>query len=170
MSFRLNLACGTDIRDGWFNLDVVPRWPSAPRGCDMLWDARTDRIPFADGSAGEVYAGYLFLHLAPRYHAQVLAEIDRVMKPGATLVVREVDMDVVLRRYLSNPRDGRACELIWGEQGEGHGDGFADFDKHCHGFTEASLRELLAPRFRELERLPQQHPDIYYDLLLRMVK
>src|SRR5450631_2524408 len=58
---RLNLASGTDLRsgDGWVNLDVVPRWPGTARGCEVIWDATRDRIPFPDGSVDEVYAGYL---------------------------------------------------------------------------------------------------------------
>src|SRR5262249_50029342 len=99
LPLRLNLACGTDIRDGWVNLDVVKKWPLARRGCDILWDARTDKIPYPDGSAEEVYAGYLLLHLAPHHHLRVLEDVWRVLRPGGRLVVGEVDMREVMRRW-----------------------------------------------------------------------
>ena len=67
---KLNLASGTDLKPSpWVNLDIVPRWPNTDRGCDVVWDARKDKIPFADNSVDEVYASYLLLHLAPRFHA-----------------------------------------------------------------------------------------------------
>src|SRR5690242_12817833 len=97
---RINLASGTDIRDGWQNLDVVARWPGTRRGCDVVWDARKDPIPFASGDVDEVYAGYLLLHLAPRFHMPVLAEILRVAKSGARIVFGEVDMVRVMSRWL----------------------------------------------------------------------
>lgn len=162
---RLSLACGTDVRDGWVNLDVVKRWPSARRECDVIWDARTDPIPFVDGSAEEVYAGYLLMHLAPAFHRPVLEEIKRVLSPTGQLMVGEVDMRVVMGRWLSSPSDVRLCELIWGEQGSFHGAGLADFDKHCHGFTEESLTALLAEcGFREFRRVSIHHPDVFWEL------
>lgn len=115
---KLNLASGTDLRNApWINLDVVSRWPNTIKGCDIIWDARKDKIPFADNSIDEIYAGYLLLHLAPRFHEQVLAEIWRVLSPNGILVIGEVDMREVMIRYLNNPFDPNFSDLIWGEQG-----------------------------------------------------
>lgn len=167
MLLRLNLASGTDIRDGWINMDVVPRWPSASRGCDIIWDARTDPLPFVDNSVDEVYAGYLLLHLAPHYHARALEEIRRVLKPGAPVRFGEVDMQLVMQRFIATPWDPRLAELIWGEQGDFHGIGLADFDKHCHGFTEHTLRiTLLKAGFDIIERSKIHSDDVWYELTL----
>lgn len=174
---KLNLASGSDLKpadQGWQNLDIVPRWPGTARGCDVVWDARKDPIPYSDGSADEVYAGYLLLHLAPRFHEPVLAEVHRVLAPGGVLVVGEVDMAVVLQRWLEAGLRGeeapREAELIWGEQGNVESTaGFDEFDKHCHGFTEASLRHLLGRHgFTELERVWLHQ--VYYELTLRCRK
>lgn len=167
----LNLASGTDLRPApWVNLDVVARWPGTSRGCDVIWDARKDRIPFDDNSADGAYAGYLFLHLAPQHHARVLADIRRVLKPGALLMVGEVEMDKVLRWWLDDPRDARCAELIWGEQGDVHGADLADFDKHCHGHTEATLREFLIDGgFANVERV-SIHEGLWYELTLNARK
>ncbi len=164
---KLNLASGSDLRLApWQNLDIVPRWPGTARGCDVVWDARKDPIPFPDASADEVYAGYLLLHLAPRFHAPVLAEIKRVAAPGSRIVFGEVEMAVVMRRWLDDPTDERCAELIWGEQGNADSSqGFDEFDKHCHGYTEASLRHVLSVAgFVGFERIWMH--SVFYELSL----
>lgn len=169
---KLNLASGTDLRPPpWVNLDVVPKWPIAPRGCDIVWDARKDAIPFPAGAVDEVYAGYLFLHLAPHHHARVLADIHRVLRPGGVLIAGEVDMRGVLLRWLDEPTDPRLAELIWGEQGDVHGADLAEFDKHCHGFTEGTLRDFLyRGGFSSGVRGKIHPPEVWYELTLRCVK
>ena len=174
---RLNLASGTDIKEGngWVNLDVVAKWPLARRGCDVVWDARSQAIPFPDGSASEVYAGYLLLHLAPHHHGRVLDDIRRVLRVGGRLVVGEVDMREVMRRWLADPRDPRLAELVWGEQGALPGtslnQSLADFDKHCHGYTEETLREALAAHgFPSARRINVHGPAVWYELTLETFK
>ncbi len=167
---KLNLASGTDIRDGWVNLDVVPRWPNTRRGCDLIWDARKDFIPFANNTAEEIYAGYLLLHLAPRFHVPVLKEIHRVLSPTGTLMVGEVDMEIVFDQWLTRPHDPRLAELIWGEQGNEFGDDLSQYDKHCHGFTEATLRELLRSEgFGDITRTKIHAVDYELTLVCRKV-
>ncbi len=168
---RLNLASGTDLRPfPWVNLDIVPHWPGCQRGCDVVWDARKDPIPFPDGSVEEVYAGYLLLHLAPRFHAPVLAEIRRVCGPSARVVFGEVDMEAVMRRWLLDPHDARCAELIWGEQGNVDSSaGFDEFDKHCHGFCESSLRQVLAEAGFQVQERIWLH-QVFSDLTLLCTK
>jgi ubiquinone/menaquinone biosynthesis C-methylase UbiE len=183
---KFNLACGTDVRDGWINCDVVHKWPLADRPCDVIWDARTDCIPFPDGSADEVYAGYLLLHLSPHHHDRVLRDIHRVLKPGGVFTCGEVDMREVISRWLMNPRDARLSELIWGEQGTlspeqeaqlGPG-GVAeqrrlmDYDKHCHGYVEETLREALrqAGVTQAAQRVRIHAEEVWYEMTLKVVR
>lgn len=166
---KLNLASGTDLREGWVNLDVVAKWPNTQRGCDVIWDARKDPIPFPDDSAEQIYAGYLFLHLAPRFHTDVMMEIRRVLSPVGTLMVGEVDMDQVMKRWLDDPFSEREAELIWGEQGNEFGDDLAQYDKHCHGFTQQSLTRFLTNfGFVAIERTWIHQ--VYYELTLTCKK
>lgn len=168
---RLNLASGTDIRDGWQNLDVVPRWPLARRGCDVIWDARKDALPYEGGTVDEIYAGYLFLHLSPHHHHRVLVDIRRVLRVGGILVVGEVDMAKVLERWLKDPANQRLAELIWGEQGDVHGESLADFDKHCHGFTVNTLRDLIISEgFYEPRKIQIHSDDVWYELTMETRK
>lgn len=174
---KLNLASGTDIKpaaEGWLNLDIVPQWPGYPP-CDIIWDARTDGLPFDDDSVDEVVAGYLLLHLAPQYHDQVLREINRVIKPGGKVQFGELEMDVVLRRWLENPGDWGIGELVWGEQGahEGHEEllKFEWADKHCCGFTEATLRLLLENHgFVGIHRVKIHADVVWYELTVECTK
>jgi ubiquinone/menaquinone biosynthesis C-methylase UbiE len=171
MGIKLNLASGCDIRDGWINLDVVPRWPLARRGCDVIWDARKDKIPFTDNSVEEIYAGYLLLHLAPTYHRAVLAEIRRVLSPMGVALIHEVDMDIVMKRYINDPFDKSCHQLIWGEQGEIHGQEFTSFDKHCQGFTETTLKaQLTSNGFKDVNRIQIFSPDVWYELTISCKK
>jgi len=166
---RLNLACGSDYREGWFNFDVVS-WPGH-REPDIRWDARQDKIPFPDNSAAEVYMGYTLMHLAPCHHARLLDDVHRVLSPEGVLVVGEVDMAIVMGRWLSDPTDPSLCELIWGEQGSVHGVNMAEWDKHCHGFTEESLRKLLSDsRFTGMERIQVHVAEVFYELTLQCRK
>jgi ubiquinone/menaquinone biosynthesis C-methylase UbiE len=162
---RLNLASGTDIRDGWHNLDAVA-WPMARRPPDVFWEAHQP-LPYADNVVDEIYAGYLFLHVEPTRHAGLLAEIRRVMKPGAVLVVGEVDMAILLPRWLANPSDGYLSGLVWGEQGSEHGAALATWDKHNQGFTEESLRAFLSRGgFKSITRVNVHGPLVWYELSL----
>lgn len=171
MSLRLNLASGTDIKegDGWKNLDAVA-WPLARRPPDVIWEAHQP-IPFPDGCVDEIYAGYLFLHVEPSRHDGLLADIYRVMKPGGLLVVGEVDMDILLPRWLANPSDKYLSGLVWGEQGDIHGSDFAKWDKHNQGFTEQSLRLFLERGgFPNAQRISIHATAVFYELTLAVVK
>lgn len=166
---KLNLACGPVYWEGWKNLDVVKQWPGA-RACDIVWDARTDKIPFEDGTVDEVYAGYLFLHLAPQYHRQVAEEIHRVIRKKGLVRISEVEMSIVVKRWLENPKDESYGALIWGEQGTlfrpPGWEEYEEFDKHCWGFTESTLRDLMASvGFKRITRV-RIHTNCYYELTL----
>lgn len=154
---KLNLACGTDLKNGWLNLDAIARWPNTSRGCDIIWDARKDLIPFANNTVDEVRTGELFLHTPKIYHDFILADIIRVMKPCSTFTVNDVDMEWAMKEWLKNPSDKGLIKLIWGTQ---HDD-WADFDRHCSGFTAESLKEMLEEAgFINLQRINIHNPEV----------
>lgn len=166
---RLNLCSGTDLRpreQGWANLDIVTKWPSNDRACDLPWDARSNVIPFPDNWATEIVAGYMFLHVPYPHHEALAAEMFRVMAPGGRVEVGEVDMPLAFHRWMKDPWEKSAREMIWGEQGSIHGAEFAEFDKHCAGHSEVSLRKLLHDAgFVNLRRYFQHpQPDVWYEM------
>ncbi len=174
MTVRLNLASGTDLRDpaqGWVNLDICKRWPTNPRDCEIVWDARSNKIPFGAASVDEIVAGYLLLHVPYEHHEPLVAEMFRVLKPGGRLEVGEVDMPVAMQRWIADPYDQSARDMVFGEQGNVHGAEFADYDKHCAGHSEATLRALLARHgFAQVERVKIHAAEVWYELTMRAVK
>lgn len=173
MVYHLNLACGTDYKAGWQNLDIVA-WPGY-KPPDLYWDARKDPIPFPDESAIEIYCGYTLMHVGPRYHQRLLTDIYRVLAPLGRLVVGEVDMPLVFHRWLKTPSDGQVAQLIWGEQGMQYdvewGPKLEDFDKHCWGWSEQTLSDLLEKAgFRDVHRINIHVAAVWYELTLECWK
>lgn len=170
---RLNLASGTDLKsgNGWVNLDVVGRWPGTERGCDVIWDATKDPLLYAADSVDECYCGYLFLHVPPRHHVRLINDIFRVMKPGCPLTVGEVDMRIVMPRWLENPQDQSLSQLIWGEQGSEHGEALEAYDRHVWGWTEDKLSVfLVAAGFDKPRRISIHSAAVFYEMTLETRK
>ncbi len=169
---RLNLAAGTDLRDPpWENWDICEKWPTNSRPCDRRWDARSNCIGVPDRSVDEICAGYLLLHVPYQHHDPLVAEMFRVMKPGGRLEVGEVDMPVAMRRWLANPYDQSAREIVWGEQGSLHGQQFADYDKHCAGHSEFTLRALLEKYgFARFRRFKQHAEAVWFEMSVEVFK
>ena len=81
---RLHLGCGTDIREGWINLDArgLP-------GVDVVADldrCRKRPLPFPDDSIDEFLAGHVLEHL--RDPLAFMQELHRIAKPGGVAVFR----------------------------------------------------------------------------------
>lgn len=158
----LNLGCGSAYWPGYINADVVRQWPGY-QPANVVCDARKP-LPFRDGAFGTVYLGHLLQHIAQPYHADCLAEVYRILESPGILVVTEVDIDIVLPRYLSDPLDNDVGQLIWGEQGKIHGEGLAEADTHRWGFSEASLRHVLETAgFKIGERTRLHGAAVYYE-------
>ena len=166
---RLNLASGSDYREGWTNLDITS-WDGYPPP-DVYWDARCDRIPFDDSCVDEIYCGYTLLHIRPRYRPFFLNEVRRVLRPSGYVAFSEVDMNVVFRRFLEDPSDRSYSELIWGEMGSIHGCKYEEFDTHYFGYCERTLiDEVIKAGFQQPERIRVQSSDVWYELTIRCVK
>jgi SAM-dependent methyltransferase len=76
----LNLGCGTDIREGWVNLDRA-RLP----GVDVVHDLSCLPLPFADGEFTEICAKDVLEHLD---YIPLLQELHRVLQVGGSLDVQ----------------------------------------------------------------------------------
>ena len=170
---RLNLASGSDNRvgNGWVNLDIVEKWPNCERKADLIWDARTDKIPFGDNDVDEICAGYLLTHVSYRHHAPLVREMHRVLKPGGKLVVDEVDMATACRRWLANPRDLDAVHILHGEVGTTHGEQFEEYDAHRSALTFSTLNELLTKaEFKRVNRIQIHAAVVWYALSIEAFK
>jgi SAM-dependent methyltransferase len=76
---RLNLGSGTDVREGYVNLDIA-----ALPGVDVVHDLSHLPLPFEDAQFEEVLCKDILEHLD---YVPVLRELHRIIRPGGRLVV-----------------------------------------------------------------------------------
>jgi predicted SAM-dependent methyltransferase len=77
---QLNLGSGTDIKEGWINLDIA-----ALPGVDVVHDLAQLPLPFSDNSFDHILAQDILEHLD---YIPLLKELHRILKPGGSLNVR----------------------------------------------------------------------------------
>jgi SAM-dependent methyltransferase len=74
---RINLGCGNKRREGFIGIDV---------GDVPAVDVRRDVLEYLrslpDGSVAEVYSRHFLEHLEPPALQELLAQVDRVLRPG----------------------------------------------------------------------------------------
>jgi predicted SAM-dependent methyltransferase len=101
----VNVACGPHVRPDFLNLDLHP--------CDaavFAWDCRRS-LPLADRAAAGVRAEHYVEHLDPREELPAfLADVRRVLRPGAVLRVIVPDAERYLRAYCQG--DDRALREL----------------------------------------------------------
>ena len=81
---RLHLGCGTDIREGWINLDAQ-KLPGVDVIAD-LDDCRRKPLPFPDDSIDEFLCSHVLEHL--RDALGLMQEMHRIAKPGAIATIK----------------------------------------------------------------------------------
>jgi SAM-dependent methyltransferase len=77
---KLNIGCGTDIRDGWINLDSLPL-----HGVSMVHDIERAPFPFEDGCFDTILCQDVLEHVE---YIPVLRECYRILKKGGKLRIR----------------------------------------------------------------------------------
>jgi predicted SAM-dependent methyltransferase len=95
----LNLGCGSDVRPDWVNLDrnpdVLKAYPDVTKA-DVF-----KRLPYADGSVAEIYAGHVLEYQSYHRIPDVIAEWVRVLEPGGTITIAVPDFEAIARDYVS---------------------------------------------------------------------
>ena len=79
MKEKLNLGCGSDIREDYVNLDVAPL-----PGVDVVHDLNQLPLPFEDGRFSEILCLDVFEHVD---YPPLLKECHRILKPGGRVVL-----------------------------------------------------------------------------------
>ncbi len=80
MEKKLNVGCGTHIKEGWVNLDSA-RIP----GVDVVHDIGKIPFPFADEEFTEILCRDVLEHVE---YIPVLRELHRILKPGGVLKIQ----------------------------------------------------------------------------------
>ncbi len=77
---KLNLGCGTDIKEGWINLDIADL-----EGVDVVHDINSLPLPFPDNEFDYILAQDILEHLE---YAPLLKDLHRVLKKDSTIEIR----------------------------------------------------------------------------------
>ena len=79
---KLNLGCGSDVKDGWQNYDMFPI-------DDRVKTINLNNIPFKfkDDSVDYILISHVFEHLMIN-RLDFLLEIERVLKPGGIIEIK----------------------------------------------------------------------------------
>jgi predicted SAM-dependent methyltransferase len=75
---KLNLGCGTDIREGWINIDSYER-SNGTVNMDIT------KLTYENNYADEICARDVLEHVTHRKTMDVLREWYRVLKPGGKI-------------------------------------------------------------------------------------
>ena len=124
---KLNLGCGSDIKQGYVNVD----FRQLP-GVDRVHDLSIFPWPFEDGSADEILMLDFLEHFPYRLTQMIMLECYRVLKPDGELVVQVPDgrqLSAALAkegRYLCN-RCGTRMYREARDDGDGSGYDFSNF-------------------------------------------
>lgn len=77
---KLNLGCGTDIKEGWVNLDIA-KLP----GVDVIHSIEELPLPFLDNSFDEILCNDILEHVE---YIPVLKDLHRILTPDGLLHIR----------------------------------------------------------------------------------
>ena len=81
---KINLGCGTSIKKGWINIDIIKR-----KGVNIVYDlekTKTKRLPFRNNNIDYIYAEDILEHITEII--PLMSELCRILKPGKKMVIK----------------------------------------------------------------------------------
>ena len=147
---KLNLGCGSQIVDGWINVDYalgarVMKIPFARRVIRTLklfnldWDKSiyihnlAKRLPWADSTASVVYSSHILEHFDKEDGLRFIEECHRVLRANGIIRIVVPDLRHVINEYL---------------EGNTRADDFIEQLGVLCGRSSNALRNRLYPLFR----------------------
>jgi predicted SAM-dependent methyltransferase len=137
---KIHLACGTRYIEGCINIDY-----SRDVRADFYLDIGTQKQPFGDNSASEIYLVHAIEHLNKQQGRFCLEECKRVLMPGGKFYIvfpdiRKIIDDVFNRvnptvPHLYHDEEWLITAIFETQENEQL--------IHKYGYTEATMRKLL---------------------------
>jgi predicted SAM-dependent methyltransferase len=114
---KLNLGCGSQVPDGWINVDYSfgARFAKIPafsyindkvKLFNLDWDKRifihdlTKTFPWPDNSVDIIYSSHTLEHFSKEDGAKFISECHRVLKPSGIIRIIVPDLKYCIHNYL----------------------------------------------------------------------
>ncbi len=98
---KLHLGCGSELKQGWLNVDLINSQPSITPGTQFInYDLRLGVLPLQDASCEFVYSAHFFEHLECQQGLRLMRDSYRVLRPGGTFRVALPTFTNMFRAYL----------------------------------------------------------------------
>jgi predicted SAM-dependent methyltransferase len=91
----LNIGCGLNYHQDWENIDIQPR------GAEVRKVDINAGLPYLNATAEFCYSSHVLEHLDCEKAKSLLAECNRVLRPGGILRVVVPDLENIARSYLN---------------------------------------------------------------------
>lgn len=78
---NLNLGCGSDIKDGWINIDKIKS-----KGVDKVLNLDKYPYPFEDNSIDKIQATHILEHI--KDFTECFKELTRILKIGGKMYIK----------------------------------------------------------------------------------
>lgn len=157
---KLNLGCGEDVREGFYNVDIRPL-----PGVDLV--ANACKLPtIASNSVDFIVAQHLLEYIPRARMVEALYEWRRLLKSGGVLEVRVVDLEDVTKEMYMNTKSGEmglhhemVLSMLYGRQDNPH-------DVRFNGFTQQFLEGVLTGCGYEINNCVKED----YDVIVTAIK
>ena len=157
---RLNLGSGTDVREGFTNVDIRQL-----DGIDVVADAR--KLPFGDNEAELILGQDLIEHVPYLEVEDTLKEWFRVLSPNGVIELRTPDFSKIMRAFISRrlPED-EGFRLFFGDQSPEAG----GYEAGGHKSGKSMLQWLETMKRLGFDNVTVEPDDFEYNIWIRARK
>jgi Uncharacterized protein conserved in bacteria len=149
---KLNLGCGSDILEGYVNVDI-----RKAKGVDVVVDI-TKKLPFKDKSFEEVLAQDVLEHLILADQENLLLEINRILIDSGTLKIRTPNIEAILELLADDPETRNL--FLYGETEEQ-----GEWGAHKAGHTLLSIATLFRMCGFKISKYREKDTNWEFDLV-----
>lgn len=100
--YKLHLGCGSDIREGWINIDI-----SVPERENTIQHDLSKGLPqfCYENPIRLIYSSHLFEHFLPETANSLFRECYKSLSPGGVFRISLPNFKALVRAYLDNDRE-----------------------------------------------------------------